>query len=237
MTVTITATNTAAGYDSESLIDGNLNPLWLADSKTLSNVFEIDLGSAQECDSFFIPRHNWDGSTITIESSSDDISYDIVCEETLVDNYIHGCLFDAETKRYWKITRTGSLAVFPYAGEFWLGKSSPLTRKLHNFDPNEAYSDIEAQEMESGIESFRELSTHREANIDILVDNTIRNELKSMIEAVGVKENIVFSLTPESGSGGFWGALYGYIKEERPDLPMLITDTTSIVRFGVREAK
>lgn len=237
MTVTISATNTASGYTANSLIDGYLNPLWLASSKTADNVFSINLGTAQEYDAFFILRHNWNGSNVLIESSTDDISYSTVDDKDVSDNYNLGILFTTETKLYLKITRSGSLSVYPYAGEFWLGKSYALSRKLHDFDPNEAYSDVEAKEMESGIESFRELSNFREANLDLLVDNTDRAELISMIEACGVKENLIIAPNPQSNLGGFWGALYGHIKEARPELPIIIKDTTSIVRFGIKETK
>jgi len=141
-TITVTSTDSSIEFDKDNIFDWRTYTLWKASSSANQSI-TVDNGSARTVNILAIMSHNLftAGSTISVESSSDNFSGDttsVLSGFTVTTNrVILKDLGSPASKRYWRVNfNSNSTATF--AGIIALGDKLefpfPLSNN-NNFDP------------------------------------------------------------------------------------------------------
>ena len=166
------------------------------------NTITIDLGSAQEVKALALYDHNFtSGATLLLEADdaatfdSDGGSAQFSEAVTWNDDKILHYLSAATTKRYWRISITGTANTDSYLeiGELFLGSYLELTRNFaYGHDTNFVFT-LSTKKNEYGVEfdRFGNIQEKFTLNFKGLPDTDITS-IKTMLAAIGTRSTGVF---------------------------------------------
>lgn len=167
---TLTVSSAAADGAGANAVEDTTFDFWTPTS--VPATFNVDYGSAVECDCVGIAAHNagMNGSSIQVLSSSDDITYTLRASTTPLTDDTIMIMFPAVTARYWRVAVTAAVCSI---GVIKLGK------KL---------------EFPSGVLTSHTAINHA-SRVELLTNQSIKGQyLGTRIKRVGADASVNFGL-------------------------------------------
>lgn len=134
---TLTATNTAVGFDVRNILDRRQYTFWQATSSG-TRFITADMGVPVPADAFGLIGHNFGiaGTQITLQGSTDGTTWtDVVAQFSLTNNKAILRTFTSLSRRHWRL-RIITTTSIPFLAVFFLGRRLEFPRYvMGEFDP------------------------------------------------------------------------------------------------------
>ncbi len=174
------------------------------------NSITIDLLSARIVTCFLVGNHNLSGSTLFLEHSTDNFVANAVTVATWeqLTNYTIFKQVSAISRRYWRLTRSGALADYPFIGEMYLGSHLQITRPLYDYNPTQEITEVDVTRAYDGTIKTSERLKFRVLEFSLGMSTALRTSLKAFLADVGTTKNFWVCPKPDSVPEGHWGAFF-----------------------------